>query len=397
MLLQKLGLRQPANGTARTLAEAEAAAERIGYPVVIRPSYVLGGRAMRIVYDRRGAGQRYMRDAVAVTGNNPVLIDRYLSDATEVDVDCLADGKDVFVAGIMEHIEEAGIHSGDSACSLPPFSLDPDVVDEIKRQTEMLARALKVVGPDERAVRGQGRRRSTSSRSIRAPAAPCRSSPRRPASRSPRSPRASWRAKALASFKLVAAPARSHVAVKEAVFPFARFPGVDILLGPEMKSTGEVMGIDVDFRRAFAKSQLGAGMRLPSRRHRVPVGARCRQAGVWSMWRGACSALGFKVIATQRHRRSICAAAGMTVGVVNKVQEGRPHCVDAMLSGQVQLVVNTTDERAGAFATVSRSAAPRLTHNISHYTTVAGARAAVDAIEALRAGTLDVAPLQSYL
>jgi carbamoyl-phosphate synthase large subunit len=390
VLLQEIGLRQPANGIARTLDEAKAVAKTIGYPVVIRPSYVLGGRAMRIVHDDEGLA-RYMKDAVLVTGNNPVLIDRYLSDATEVDVDCLADGKDVFVAGIMEHIEEAGIHSGDSACSLPPHSLAPEVIAEIKRQTGLLARSLNVVGlmnvqfavkaGDIYILEVNPRASRTVPFVAKATGIPIA----KIASRI-------MAGESLASFQLVDRPMK-HVAVKEAVFPFARFPGVDILLGPEMKSTGEVMGIDSDFPRAFAKSQLGSGTRLPT------VGTAflsVRDADKPALVEIArrLTDLGLKVIATNGTAAWL-KSHGVDVGVVNKVQEGRPHCVDAMLSGQVQLVVNTTEgsQAVSDSFSIRRTA---LIHNIPHYTTTAGARAAVDAIKALRAGTLDVTPLQSY-
>ena len=391
VLLQELGLRQPANGTARTLAEAKAVADRIGYPVVMRPSYVLGGRAMRIVHDHAGL-ERYLIEAVSVTGNNPVLIDRYLSDASEVDVDCLADGKDVFVAGIMEHIEEAGIHSGDSACSLPPYSLDSGVVDEIKRQTALLAKALNVVGlmnvqfavkdGDIYLLEVNPRASRTVPFVAKATGVPIAKIAAR-----------IMAGESLASFNLVERPLK-HVAVKEAVFPFARFPGVDILLGPEMKSTGEVMGIDIDFGRAFAKSQLAAGMRLPSEGTAFVSVRDADKPALVEVARRLIK-LGFKVIATHG-TAAYLRNEGIEVGTVNKVLEGRPHCVDSMLSGQVQLVVNTTE---GALA-VSDSFSIRrtaLTHSICHYTTLAGARAAVDAIEALRGGTLDVAPLQSYL
>ena len=389
-MLHQLGLRQPDNGLAMTLDEAKAVAEKIGYPVVIRPSYVLGGRAMRIVHDHAGLG-RYMKDAVLVTGKNPVLIDRYLSDATEVDVDCLADGTDVFVAGIMEHIEEAGIHSGDSACSLPPYSLTPDIIAEIKRQTALMAKALKVVGlmnvqfavkdNDIYVLEVNPRASRTVPFVAKATGVPIAKIAAR-----------IMGGESLASFNLVEKPLK-HVAVKEAVFPFARFPGVDILLGPEMKSTGEVMGIDVDFPRAFAKSQLGAGCRLPLEGTAFLSVRDGDKAGIVDVAKHLI-ALGFKVMATSgtaRHLRD----NGIEVSLVNKVLEGRPHCVDAMLSGQIQLVVNTSE---GAQA-VSDSFSIRrtaLTHNVAHYTTLAGALAAVDAIEALRGGALDVAPLQSY-
>jgi len=389
-LLQELGLRQPANGTALTLDEAKAVAERIGYPVVIRPSYVLGGRAMRIVHDHDGL-ERYMKDAVLVTGNNPVLIDRYLSDATEVDVDCLADGKDVFVAGIMEHIEEAGIHSGDSACSLPPYSLSADIIAEIKRQTALMAKALKVVGlmnvqfavkdGDIYILEVNPRASRTVPFVAKATGIPLAKIASRVMA-----------GESLASFKLEEKPLK-HVAVKEAVFPFARFPGVDILLGPEMKSTGEVMGIDTDFPHAFAKSQLGAGTRLPLEGTAFLSVREGDKKGIVGVAKHLAR-LGFKLIATSgtaAHLRE----HGIEVSVINKVLEGRPHCVDSMLSGQVQLVVNTA-EGAQAVADSFSIRRTALTHNIAHYTTLAGARAACGAIEALRGGALDVAPLQSY-
>jgi carbamoyl-phosphate synthase large subunit len=390
VLLKDIGLRQPDNGTARTLADARKVAETIGYPVVIRPSYVLGGRAMRIVHDHEGL-ERYMKDAVQVTGNNPVLIDRYLSDATEVDVDCLADGKDVYVAGIMEHIEEAGIHSGDSACSLPPHSLAPEVVAEIKRQTALLARSLKVVGlmnvqfavkaGDIYILEVNPRASRTVPFVAKATGVPIAKIAAR-----------IMAGESLASFQLSERPL-GHVAVKEAVFPFARFPGVDILLGPEMKSTGEVMGIDSDFPRAFAKSQLGSGTGLPTEGTAFLSVRDADKPALVEIARQLVD-LGFKVIATSG-TAALLQASGVAVGVVNKVLEGRPHCVDAMVSGHVQLVVNTT-EGAQAMSDSFSIRRTALTRNIPHYTTLAGARAAVDAIRALRAGTLDVAPLQSY-
>jgi len=391
VLLQKLGLRQPANGTARNLEEARNVAHQIGYPVVIRPSYVLGGRAMRIVHDDAGL-ERYMQDAVAATGGNPLLIDRYLSDATEVDVDCLADGKDVFVAGIMEHIEEAGIHSGDSACSLPPYSLAAEVVEEIKRQTALLARALNVVGlmNVQFAVKNGDiyllEVNPRASRTVPFVAKATGVALAKIASRV-------MGGESLASFNLVENPLK-HVAVKEAVFPFARFSGVDILLGPEMKSTGEVMGIDVDFGRAFAKSQLASGMRLPSEGTAF-LSVRDADKPALAEVARRLAGMGFKLIAT-RGTAGYLRGQGIEVGIVNKVLEGRPHCLDSMLSGQVQLVVNTTD---GAQAVADSFSIRRtaLTHSICHYTTLAGARAAADAIETLRGGALDVAPLQSYL
>jgi len=393
-LLRGLGLRQPDNGTAHSSAEAEAIAHDIGYPVVIRPSYVLGGRAMEIVHDAAGLN-RYISRAVVVSGQSPVLIDRYLKDAIEVDVDAVADRSgQVYVAGIMEHIEEAGIHSGDSACSLPPYSLAPATTAEIERQTIALARALAVVGlmnvqfavqnGDVYVLEVNPRASRTVPFVAKATGVPI----------------AKIAARVMAGEGLAALspgcarPARAHVAVKEAVFPFARFPGVDLILGPEMKSTGEVMGIDGDFGRAFAKSQLGAGVELPLA-GTVFVSVRdsdkaaliepCRQLAEW----------GFALVATRGTAKTL-GDAGVAVNAINKVQEGRPDVVDAMRSGQIQLVFNTT-EGAQAIADSFSLRRTALTHNIPYYTTVAGARAAVQAIAALRAGCLEVAPLQSYL
>ena len=391
VLLQKLGLRQPDNGTARSAVEAEAIAERIGYPVVIRPSYVLGGRAMEIVFDRAQL-HRYMREAVRVSGDNPVLIDRYLNDAIEVDVDCIADAHTVYVAGVMEHIEEAGIHSGDSACSLPPYSLSPAMVTELKDETEAMARALGVVG----LMNVQYAIKDGSVYVLEV-------NPR--ASRTvPFVAKATGVAIAkigalvmagrpLASFALDDTAIAPHVAVKEAVFPFARFLGVDTILGPEMKSTGEVMGLDHSFERAFAKAQLGAGVVLPDAGTVFLSVRDGDKAGLVAMAR-RLTEMGFSILATRGTATRI-RDAGLAVSVVNKVLEGRPHCVDAIRSGDIQMVINTSQ---GAQSTADSFAIRRtaLTHQVPHYTTMAGARAAVHAIAALRAGTLEVAPLQSY-
>jgi carbamoyl-phosphate synthase large subunit len=390
-LLHRLGLRQPENGIARSLAEAETIADRVTYPVVIRPSYVLGGRAMEIVYDRAGL-HRYMREAVRVSGDNPVLIDRYLNDAIEVDVDCIADGTDVYVAGVMEHIEEAGIHSGDSACALPPYTLSPAMVTELKAETEALAKGLNVVGlmNVQYAIKGDVvyvlEVNPRASRTVPFVA------------KATGVPIAKIGARVMAGEKLAAfdldddAIAR-HVAVKEAVFPFARFPNVDTILGPEMRSTGEVMGLDYSFERAFAKAQLGAGVRLPGA-GTVFVSIRdADKGGVPALARRLVD-MGFRLMATRGTAARI-RDAGLAVAVVNKVLEGRPHCVDAIRSGDIQLVINTAagpQSVADSFA-IRRSA---LTHGVPHYTTMAGARAAVHAIAALKSGSLEVAPLQGY-
>jgi carbamoyl-phosphate synthase large subunit len=390
-LLQKLSLLQPENGIARTAAEAEAITDRIGYPVVIRPSYVLGGRAMEIVHDRTQL-HRYMREAVRVSGENPVLIDRYLNDAIEVDVDCVADGENVYVAGVMEHIEEAGIHSGDSACALPPYTLSPAMITELRHQTEALAKALNVIGlmNVQYAIKGD---------SVYVLEVNPRASRTVPfVAKATGVPIAKIGAlvmagKKLSEFNLDDQSVSAHVAVKEAVFPFARFPNVDTILGPEMKSTGEVMGLDTSFERAFAKAQLGAGVKLPTAGAAFLSVRESDKHAVVSLARRLVD-MGFSILATKGTAAKV-RDAGLPVTQVNKVLEGRPHCVDAIRSGEVQLVINTSagpQSVADSFE-IRRSA---LTHGVPHYTTTAGARAAVHAIAALRAGTLDVAPLQSY-
>jgi carbamoyl-phosphate synthase large subunit len=391
LLLQKLGLRQPENGIARSATEAEAITERIGFPVVIRPSYVLGGRAMEIVHDTRGL-HRYMREAVRVSGENPVLIDRYLNDAIEVDVDCIADGETVYVAGVMEHIEEAGIHSGDSACALPPYTLSPAMVTELKAQTEAMAKALGVVGlmnvqyaikDDEVFVLEVNPRASRTvpfvAKATGVPVAKIGAQVMAGAK--------------LSSFKLDGQAIAPHVAVKEAVFPFARFPEVDTILGPEMKSTGEVMGLDYSFERAFAKAQLGAGVKLPEV-GQVFLSVRDADKSAALAVARRLVDMGFSILAT-RGTATRLREAGLPVTAVNKVLEGRPHCVDAIRSGEVQLVINTASgaQSVADSFDIRRSA---LTHGVPHYTTIAGARAAAHAIATVKAGTLEVAPLQSY-
>ena len=390
-LLGDLGLRQPANETCTSSAEARAIAERIGYPVVVRPSYVLGGRAMEIVNDSEGLN-RYMRDAAEAFGDGPILLDRYLKDAIEVDVDALADGENVAVAGILEHIEEAGIHSGDSACALPPHSLDEETVDEIRRQTIALARALDVCGLMNVQYAVQAGTVYVLEVNPRA----SRTVPF--VAKSIGAPIAKLAALAMAGEQLPEAilnggAAPAHVAVKEAVFPFARFPGVDTVLGPEMKSTGEVMGIDRDFGSAFAKAQIGAGMHLPvSGRAFVSVRDDDKPAAV-AIARSLAE-LGFDLVATSGTRRAL-AEAGIDAAHVNRVQQGRPHIVDAIKDGTIQLVVNTTEgaqERLASYR-LRRAA---LEHQVPYFTTLSGSRAMIRGVEALKGGSLDVAPLQSY-
>ncbi|MCB8874803.1 carbamoyl-phosphate synthase large subunit [Acidisoma silvae] len=390
-LLHKLGLRQPENGIARSTDEAEAITERIGYPVVIRPSYVLGGRAMEIVHDRTQLA-RYMREAVRVSGDNPVLIDRYLNDAIEVDVDCIADGEQVFVAGVMEHIEEAGIHSGDSACSLPPYSLSPAIVEELKAETVAMARALNVIGlmnvqyaiKDETIYVLEVNPRAARTVPFVAKATGV--------------PIAKIGAQVMAgaklsSFSLDGHAERPHVAVKESVFPFARFPEVDTILGPEMKSTGEVMGLDTNFARAFAKAQLGAGVRLPME-GAVFLSVKDGDKAALVPLARRLTEMGFQIVATKGSAARI-REAGIEVKAVAKVMEGRPHCVDAIQSGEIQMVINTasTPQSVRDSFDIRRSA---LTLGIPHFTTIAGARAAVHAVAAMKTGPLEVAPLQSY-
>jgi carbamoyl-phosphate synthase large subunit len=389
-LLNKLGLKQPANDIITHPSEAQAAAERVGYPVVIRPSYVLGGRAMEIVRDEaqmKRSAQKLFLDFP----NNVVLIDKYVQDAIEVDVDALADPDEVFVAGIMEHIEEAGIHSGDSACSLPPHSLKPEIIQRLKDQTVALAKGLGVVGlmnvqyairDDEIFVLEVNPRASRTVPFV---------------AKAIGLPIAKIAARVMAGEKLSSFPRptqkRPHVAVKEAVFPFARFPGVDTILGPEMRSTGEVMGLDTSFERAFAKSQIGGGTKVPLE-GTVFISVKDRDKSSIIPAARQLKAMGFRIIATRGTAR-LLEAEGVPVETVNKVLEGRPHIVDAMKNGEVHLVFNTTEgiqAMADSF-TIRRTA---LLMKIPYYTTIAGAHAAVLGIKSARAGDLDVAPLQSY-
>ena len=394
-LLRRLKLKQPENGIATSLAGARRIARRIGYPVLLRPSYVLGGRAMEIVHDEADL-ERYMVHAVKASGENPVLVDRYLQDAIEVDVDALADGETVVVAGIMEHIEEAGVHSGDSACSLPPRSLTPKVMAELSAQTARLARALKVVGlmNIQFAVKDGAvyilEVNPRASRTVpfvaKSTGVPLAKIAARVMAGEP-----------LASFVLKPFPtngrAPKHIAVKEAVFPFARFPGVDIILGPEMKSTGEVMGIGPDFDGAFAKSQLGGGTKVPSE-GTVFISVKDRDKEAMVAPAKKLLGLGFRLLAT-RGTAEYLNRAGVPCDLINKVLEGRPHIVDAMKNGEVQLVFNTT-EGAEAIRDSFDIRRTALLNKIPYYTTVAGICAATQGIAALKAGGLEVQPLQSY-
>ena len=403
-LLRRLDIRQPINAIARSAEEALAGARKVGFPIVIRPSYVLGGRAMEIVRDEEQL-DRYIQTALRVSGDSPVLIDAYLSRATEVDVDALSDGETVFVAGVLEHIEEAGVHSGDSACSMPPFSLRSDTVEELKRQTEAMARALGVRGlmnvqfaieeplsdaprifvleVNPRASRTVPFVAKTIGRPIAAIAAKVMAG----------SP--------LASFGLRATP-YDHVAVKEAVFPFARFANVDTVLGPEMRSTGEVMGLDwrrpgedlaPAFARAFAKSQLAGGVVLPSSGAVFVSVKDADKPWIEEPVRQLLD-LGFKVVATSG-THDYLASRGYPVQRVRKVLEGRPHILDAMKNREIQLVFNTTEGRQSLQDSFSLRRAA-LMMKIPYFTTAAGALAAAQAIAAQAAGPLEVRSLQSY-
>jgi carbamoyl-phosphate synthase large subunit len=346
---------------------------------------------MEIVHDH-GALIRYMSNAVQVSGDIPVLLDSYLQDAIEIDTDAVCDGEQTYVAGIMQHIEEAGIHSGDSACSLPPHSLSDDIIAELKVQTRKLAEGLNVIGlmNIQYAIKGKDiyilEVNPRASRTVPFVAKATGIQVAKIAARV-------MAGEKLSSFNLPEAAEPKHVSVKEAVFPFARFPGVDIILGPEMKSTGEVMGIDKDFHRAFAKSQLGASMTVPQS-GQVFISVKNKDKTFASDLARRLKSLGFDLVATKGTADDLT-ADGLDVKPINKVQDGRPHCVDAMINGEIQLVINTT---AGAAAiedsySIRRTA---LTHSIPYYTTIAGAEACVGAIEALERGGLEVTPLQAY-
>ena len=390
-LINRLSLKQPENGIATSLEEAVEIAKKIGLPAVIRPSYVLGGRAMEVVHQLSDL-ERYMQNAVRVSGDNPVLIDRFIENAIEVDVDALCDQEDVFIAGVMEHIEEAGIHSGDSACSLPPQTLPSNILEKINEQTRALAFALNVVGlmnvqfavKDEDVYLLEVNPRG--SRTVPFVAKATGNPVAKIAARI-------MSGEKLSSMSLITAK-QEHVAVKEAVFPFARFPGVDVFLGPEMKSTGEVMGIDKEFGIAFAKSQLGAGVDLPiSGTVFISIKDADKPAFV-----EICHSLiesGLEICATDGTTKYLN-KAGIPARRVNKVLEGRPHAVDAMLSGEIDLVFNT----AHGVAAIQDSLSLRqtaLTNNIPYYTTMSGSRAAVSAIRALQKTKLSAKSIQNYL
>jgi len=385
-LLQKLGLRQPPNATARTEPEALEKAAALGYPLVVRPSYVLGGRAMEIVHEQRDL-ERYMREAVKVSNDSPVLLDRFLNDAIECDVDCLRDpeGK-TFIGGVMEHIEQAGVHSGDSACSLPPYSLSSATVAELKRQSAAMAEALNVVGlmnvqfaiqhvdgqdviyvleVNPRASRTVPYVSKATGIQLAKVAARC------------------MVGQSLASQGITREVTPPYFSVKEAVFPFVKFPGVDTILGPEMKSTGEVMGVGKTFGEAFVKSQMGAGTKLPRptdavRKVFLTVKNNDKPRAV-AVARDL-AAMGFELVATKGTAQAI-AAAGLAVVAVNKVTEGRPHVVDMIKNNEIALVINTVEERRNAIADSRQIRTSALLARVTTFTTIAGAEAAVQGMQ----------------
>ena len=400
-LLQDLGLRQPPNATARTEPEALEKAAALGYPLVVRPSYVLGGRAMEIVHEQRDL-ERYMREAVKVSHDSPVLLDRFLNDAIECDVDCLRDpeGK-TFIGGVMEHIEQAGVHSGDSACSLPPYSLSAATVDELKRQSAAMAGALNVVGlmnvqfaiqhvdgqdviyvleVNPRASRTVPYVSKATGIQLAKVAARCMAG------------------QSLASQGITKEVTPPYFSVKEAVFPFVKFPGVDTILGPEMKSTGEVMGVGKTFGEAFVKSQLGAGTKLPrptqadgSPSGKVFISVKNNdKARVIDVARQLV-AQGFELVATKGTAAAI-QDAGVACATVNKVTEGRPHIVDMIKSNEVVLVINTVEERRNAIADSRHIRTSALLNRVTTFTTIAGAEAAVEGMKYM--DQLDVISIQ---
>ena len=381
-LLRRLGLRQPPNRTARTEEQALQLAQEIGYPLVVRPSYVLGGRAMEIVHGDKDL-ERYMREAVKVSEKSPVLLDRFLDDAIEVDVDCVADGEQVMIGGIMEHVEQAGIHSGDSACSLPPYSLSPSLQDEMRRQTREMARALGVVGLMNAQFAIQGRGDDAAVFVLEVNPRASRTVPF--VSKATGQPLAKIAARCMVGQPLAAQRGvRGEVvppyfSVKEAVFPFNKFPGVDPILGPEMRSTGEVMGTGTTFGEAMLKSQLGAGSRLPGKGVvciTVRDGDKPRAVEVARALHG----LGFSLVAT-RGTASAIGAAGIPVRAVNKVKDGRPHIVDLLKGGEIQLVFTTVDETRTAIADSRHIRQAALAHRVTYYTSMAGCEAAVEGMK----------------
>jgi carbamoyl-phosphate synthase large subunit len=390
-LLEKLGLKQPESDTALSVEEAVAVAKKIGYPVMVRPSYVLGGRAMEIVYDEDSI-RNYMERAVKASPDHPILVDKYLNDAIEVDVDAVSDGTDVVVGGVMEHIEEAGIHSGDSACSLPPYSLSREITEEIKRQTKALAKEIEVIG----LMNVQFAVKKNEIYILEVNPRASRTIPF--VSKATGVPLAKVAAKVMSGKTLrelgiTGEKSAAHVAVKEAVFPFDKFPGVDTILGPEMKSTGEVMGIDEDFGRAYAKAQIASNNRIPLS-GKIVISIRDEdKPGICEIVRRLFAA-GFSVIAT-RGTAAFLDNKGLPVEVINKVAEGRPHIVDLIKNKEITFVINTVSDaqaQKDSFS-IRRSA---LQYGVPYTTTVAGARAVVNAIESMKKREISIKSIQEY-
>jgi carbamoyl-phosphate synthase large subunit len=388
-LLHTLDLRQPPNRTARAEDEALRLADEIGYPLVVRPSYVLGGRAMEIVHDGRDL-ERYMREAVKVSHDSPVLLDRFLNDAIECDVDCISDGEAVFIGGVMEHIEQAGVHSGDSACSLPPYSLSEATVDEIKRQTAAMARGLNVVGlmnvqfaiqnvdgndviyvleVNPRASRTVPFVSKATGLQLAKIAARC------------------MVGQTLAKQGITREVIPPYFSVKEAVFPFNKFPGIDPILGPEMRSTGEVMGVGKTFGEALFKSQLGASIKLP-KTGTVVLTVKDSDKGKAVAVAQLLHELGFPMVATKGTAAAI-AAAGLPVRMVNKVKDGRPHIVDLIKNREISLVFTTVDETRTAIADSRSIRTSAQANGVTYYTTISAARAVMDGLMASKSGAKD--------
>ncbi|MGZ3408266.1 MAG: carbamoyl-phosphate synthase large subunit, partial [Polyangia bacterium] len=396
-VIEKLGLKAPPYGTASSVEEALAVADRIGLPLVVRPSYVLGGRAMEIVHDREHLAGYVTRAIASQAGDeekNPLLLDRFLNDATEVDVDAVSDGKETVIGAVMEHIEEAGIHSGDSACALPPYSLSPKIIATISAQVKALAKELGVIGlmNAQFAVKGDDvyllEVNPRASRTVPF------------VSKVTGQPLAKIAARVMVGRTLAELGVREivphHVGVKEAVFPFVKFPGTDTILGPEMRSTGEVMGIDKDFPMAFAKAQIGAGTKLPTdpRAGAAFISVRDEDKPAVLEVAKQLRELGFRVVATHGTARFF-RDHGVDADGVNKVAEGRPHCVDGIVNGEFAIVINTSSagQAVRDSFSIRRTA---LTKDVPYFTTIAAARAAAQAIASLKRGALDVRSLQEY-
>ena len=390
-MLEKLNLLQPDNGTAFTFQEAKEAARRIGYPVLVRPSYVLGGRAMEIVYDESTL-ENFIKEAAEVSGEHPVLIDKFLEDAIEVDVDLIGDGETFVIGGIMEHIEEAGIHSGDSAMALPTYTLSDEVLNKIRQVTYKMAKELNVLGlmnvqyavKDEKVYVLEVNPRASRtvpfvSKAIGVPLAKLATKV--------------MLGKKLKQLGFTEEIIPKHVAVKESVFPFNRFPGVDVILGPEMKSTGEVMGIDADFGRAYIKSQIAAGQKLPKKGN-VFVSVRDKDKRAVVFIAKKLEDLGFRIYATSGTAAAL-EKNNISVKLLPRIAEGRPNVLDLMKDGKIQLVINTPSGRIPRQDEV-KIRSQVIIYNIPYTTTISGAQATVNGIEAMVKKDLDVKPLQQY-